>query len=182
MYVHQEGELDPEISTAKWSRVLRIPRSDAYRARRMRRMRLIWQRCLWVVGMVCNEGIVEKFGVCIWFSVHRRLCRKCTGMELYCSRSSCCGLNQLPKLVVHITEHFESSDEPAVLTCSATRAASVNASFTPRLRMAEHSMLIVSRRSECLVQGASAGIAFQPGNIPRYLSAPIRLATSRPSL
>lgn len=41
----------------------------------------------------------------------------------------------------HITVHLRPGpDEPDVLTESATRAASVNASFTPRFRFAEHSI------------------------------------------
>lgn len=39
-----------------------------------------------------------------------------------------------------MTEHLESSCELLVLTCRATRAASVNASLTPRFRIAEHSI------------------------------------------
>ena len=55
----------------------------------------------------------------------------------------------------YITLHFESSFPPLGLTLNATLAASVNASLTPRLRMAEHS---------------------------KYLKAFIRLATSNPWL
>lgn len=75
----------------------------------------------------------------------------------------------------HITEHFESSCELLVLTCRATLAASVNASLTPRFRIAEHSIRNKSVKSASTHQGRAI-------HIPRYLKAPIRLATSRPSL
>jgi hypothetical protein len=44
--------------------------------------------------------------------------------------------------ICHITVHLVLllAFDFAGLTCKATRAASVNASFTPRLRMAEHSV------------------------------------------
>jgi hypothetical protein len=44
----------------------------------------------------------------------------------------------------HITEHFESSFDRAGLTCNATRAASVNASLTPRFLIAEHSAYLLA--------------------------------------
>lgn len=60
-----------------------------------------------------------------------------------------------PKSVLHMTEHFESLFSPANFTLSATLAASVKASLTPRFLIAEHS---------------------------KYLRAPILRATSRPWL
>jgi hypothetical protein len=42
-------------------------------------------------------------------------------------------------MLLHITIHFLSFSPFAGFTCSATLAASVKASLTPRLRMAEHS-------------------------------------------
>jgi hypothetical protein len=72
---------------------------------------------------------------------------------------------------IHIRIHLLSSFDRAGLTWRATRAASVKASFTPRLRIAEHSANV----SRCLLEETGKCI-------PRYRRAPILLATSRPSL
>ena len=70
-----------------------------------------------------------------------------------------------------MTTHLVSLLDPFVpLTESATRAASVNASFTPRLRFAEHSDII----SMTLVCDSYCIL------IPRYRSACILRATSKP--
>lgn len=61
---------------------------------------------------------------------------------------------------------------PTPLTESATLAASVNASFTPRFRFAEHSI----SPGQLLVNGWR----YHHKNIPKYRSACIRRATSRP--
>jgi len=46
---------------------------------------------------------------------------------------------------IYMTEHLLLPPEPfAPLTERATRAASVKASLTPRLRLAEHSCIIIS--------------------------------------
>lgn len=62
------------------------------------------------------------------------------------------------------------------LTVSATLAASVKASLTPRFRIAEHSASNVRLRL------AHVSPVTRGTTVPRYLNAPILLATSRPSL
>lgn len=59
-----------------------------------------------------------------------------------------------PLICVHITVHLVLllAFDLAGLTCKATLAASVNASLTPRLRMAEHSVFrAVSRETNSLL-------------------------------
>ena len=62
-------------------------------------------------------------------------------------------------------------DVPAPLTERATRAASVNASFTPRLRFAEHSVYIISISllSALIVSNISSQIWHQRTQIPECL-------------
>ena len=67
--------------------------------------------------------------------------------------------------------HLSFSGAPAGFTESATLEASENASLTPRFRIAEHS----------IVPSAGEHFIFVSGCIPKYLSAPIRFATARPS-
>jgi hypothetical protein len=56
---------------------------------------------------------------------------------------------------LYMTEHEELSLSPLTfLTVSATRAASVKASLTPRFFIAEHSVHIVSARSFTLSSDA----------------------------
>lgn len=62
------------------------------------------------------------------------------------------------------------------LTCRATRAASVKASFTPRFFIAEHSALLLAMYT-CHSQEV-----FNDGHSPRYLRALIFSATASPCL
>ena len=75
----------------------------------------------------------------------------------------------------HMTVHLLSSWALAGFTCNATRAASVNASLTPRFLIAEHS-------AETASVYCAGEISIAPKYVPRYRNAPILLAISRPSL
>jgi hypothetical protein len=74
-----------------------------------------------------------------------------------------------------MTEHEVLSLSPlALLTVSATRAASVKASLTPRFFIAEHSV-------EVLVACDTSAHRRNP-NLPRYRNAFTLSATARPCL
>ena len=73
--------------------------------------------------------------------------------------STCTGENGcFVSCTAHITEHLPPPfDVPAPLTESATLAASVNASLTPRFRFAEHSVqaIDVSLQPSIAIHGST---------------------------
>jgi hypothetical protein len=75
------------------------------------------------------------------------------------------------KRCCYIIEHFGPFEVEGPLTDNATRAASVNASLTPRLRLAEHS-----------IQVSITSVCSPKRLLPRYRRACIRLATASPVL
>lgn len=83
---------------------------------------------------------------------------------------------------VYMTAHFPSLFDPlGPLTESATRAASANASLTPRFFIAEHSVLH-QQTIPSPTYNYITPCGRKRGCLPRYLNACILLATSNPCL
>lgn len=92
-------------------------------------------------------------------------------MDMRPSRSK---IQQSRKLCPYMTLHMPPCLSPfAFLTVSATRAASVKASLTPRFFIAEHSKI---------ASLAGAPVCSHGPGLPRYLNALIFSAMARPCL